>query len=71
MIGVIERTSEDLDKEAKELFQQCKPLLDKGMPFYKAVRTVKGISESSNFANNSWYKRFRAYAKSQGYKPLR
>ncbi len=71
MIGVIERTSDDLDKETKELFQQCKPLLDKGTGFYSAIRQVKGLNKSSNFGNSSWYKRFRAYAESQGYKPLR
>ena len=49
MIKVIERTSEDIDKETQELFQQCKPYLDKGMGFYKACRIVRNIPETSAF----------------------
>ena len=70
-IRVIERTNEDIDKETQELFQQCKPYLDKGMGFYKACRIVRNIPETSAFGNRSWYKRFKDYAISQGYKPLR
>lgn len=68
---IVERSSQDIDNETKQLFDDCKPLLDKGMGFYAAIRQVKGLTPSSNFGNNSWYKRFRAYAESQGYKPLR
>lgn len=68
---VIERTSAQIDEETKELFEQCKPYLDKGIGFHKACRIVKNIPETSSFGNNSWYKRFRDYAISQGYKPLR
>ncbi len=69
--NVIERTSSDVDQETKELFEKCKPYLDKGMGFYETIRLVKNIPETSYFGGNSWYKRFREYAKTQGYKPLR
>lgn len=70
-IRIIERTNEDIEKETQQLFQQCKPYLDKGYGFYAAIRKVKGLSESHNFTHLAWYKRFRDYAISQGYKPLR
>ena len=70
-IKVVERTTADVDEETKELFEQCKPYLDDGLGFYDALRIVKNIPETSCFGNRSWYKRFKAYAKTQGYKPLR
>ena len=68
---IIERTQKDIENETKELFEQCKPYLDKGYGFYRAVSTVKGLPNTNNFGNQAWYKRFRDYAVSQGYKPLR
>lgn len=68
---VIERTQEDIDQETKELFLACQPYLDKGLGFYKTLRIVKNIPETSSFGNSSWYRRFREYAKSQGYYPKR
>ena len=68
---IIERTSKEVDQEAVELYEACKPLLDKGMTLYQAVRIVKRIRGSSNFGSNAWYKRFRDYAISQGYERKR
>ena len=68
---VIERTKEYIEQETIDLFKECKPYLDKGYGFYRAIRIVKNIPASTNFGNNSWYKRFRDYAVSQGYQPLR
>ena len=68
---VIERTTKDIEKETQELFQSCKPYLDQGYGFHAAIRKVKGLSESYNFGGLSWYKRFRDYAVSQGYRPKR
>lgn len=68
---VIERTTEDMENETRELFLSCKPYLDKGYGFYAAIRKVKGLSDSSNFGSLTWYKRFRDYAVSQGYHPKR
>jgi hypothetical protein len=71
MINVIERTNQDIDNETRELFLACKPYLDEGKGFYESCRIVRNIPKTSCFGNRSWYKRFRAYAISQGYKPLR
>ncbi len=67
---IIERTNADIEQETIDLFNECKPYLDKGYGFYPALRIVKNIPESSAFGNRSWYKRFRKYAESQGYRPL-
>jgi hypothetical protein len=68
---IIERSTDDVDQETLELFNACKPYLDKGMGFYQAIRTVKNIPETSYFGGTSWYKRFREYAATQGYHPKR
>ena len=70
-ITVIERTSAETDKEAEELFLKAKPYLDKGYGFYKSVQLAKGLNHNTGFGNRGWYKRFKAYAESQGYKQLR
>ena len=64
---IIERTSAEVEQEAVDLYDACKPLLDKGMTLYQAVRVVKRIIGSSNFGSNAWYRRFRDYALEQGY----
>ena len=70
--NILEESSQYLKgSQIMELFQQCKPYLDKGMGFYKACRIVRNIPSTSCFGNRSWYKRFRDYAIAQGYKPLR
>ena len=68
---VIERTTKDIDQETRDLFNECRPYLDQGYGFYDAIRLVKGLPETNGIGSRSWYKRFREYAKSQGYKPLR
>lgn len=35
---VIERTQEDIEQETIDLFNECKPYLDKGYCFYRTVR---------------------------------
>ena len=64
---VIERTTQDIENETIALFNECKPYLDKGYGFCSAVRKVKGLRDSQNFASLSWYKRFREYALAKGY----
>lgn len=70
-ITVVERSTSDVDKETVELFEECKPYLDKGWGFYKTLRHVKNIPETSCFGNLAWYRRFREYAATQGYYPQR
>ena len=70
-IRVITQTTAERNQETQELFQQCKPYLDEGKGFYESCRIVRNIPSTSCFGNRSWYKRFKSYAISQGYKPLR
>ena len=70
MIKVIEKTTQQRKEETVELFNEVKPLLDEGIPFYKAVKKVKNLSHFG-FANQAWYREVRDYAKSQGYEPRR
>ena len=68
---IIERTDTDIDNETRLLFNECKPYLDKGYGFYKTLKIVKDLPETGGIGNRSWYKRFREYAISQGYHPLK
>ena len=66
---IIERSSKDIENETIALFNECKPYLDKGYSFTRTIRIVKDItSEGSGFTNLAWYKRFKEFAISQGYK---
>ena len=66
-IIVIEQTTEERKQETKELFEQIKPLLDKGMIYSNAVRKVKGMPENSSRSSQAWYKELIAYGETQGY----
>ena len=71
MITVIEQTTNETNQETRELYEACKPLLDRGATLYEAVRTIKRIHGSSNFGNQAWYRRFRDYAIENGYERKR
>lgn len=58
-----------MDNETIQLFNELKPLLDKGMSLYPAARKVKGLTDTSGMGGQQWFKRLRAYAISQGYMP--
>ena len=68
---VVERSSEEIENETVELFNTCKPYLDKGMGFYETLKLVKNLPTTGGIGARSWYKRFREYAASQGYYPTR
>ena len=65
MNGVIERTTDDIDSETIELFNEIKPLIDNGYSICRAVKTVKNLTSVNT--GLSWYKRIREYTISQGY----
>ena len=71
MITITERTTQEIEQETIDLYDACKPLLEKGFTLYQAIRTVKGIPGRTNFGSQAWYKRFSDYALSQGYTPKR
>ena len=51
----------------QKLFEQVKPLLEKGFSYSGAVRKLKGLPKNHNFANMAWYKELLEYGESQGY----
>ena len=65
MIGVIERSAADVDKETKELFQQIEPLIQQGHSICNAVKTIKNMSSVNT--KLGWYRRIKEYTISQGY----
>ena len=66
-LNVIQMTTEDRLNETKKLFEQVKPLLEKGFSYSGAVRKLKGLPKNHNFANMAWYKELLEYGESQGY----
>ena len=67
-ITVIEQTTAERKKETVTIFNEIKPLLDNGVPFYKAVKSVKNLKHDG-FLRQAWYKELKQYAKTQGYTP--
>jgi len=63
---IVEKSSAERDQEDRELFDEIKPLLDKGLTIRKAVREVKGLNHNS-FTNQDWYKRVYEIGVSNGY----
>ena len=68
---ILERTTQEVDQETQELFQKCKPYLDQGIGFYKTLQIVLDLPTTTGIGSRSWYHRFRDYALTQGYRPLR
>jgi len=64
---IIERTQKDLHNETIQLFQQIKPLLDKGESYHSACKLVRNTSTIGS--THAWYKRLLKYGESQGYPP--
>ena len=62
---VIEMTTAEREQEIVDLFNEIKPLLDKGCTYNKALRRVKNLSSLNT--NNAWYKNVIKYGESQGY----
>ena len=65
-ITVISQTTTERQQETIELFQKCKPYLDKGETLSNAVQKVLQ-RHHNRFYNQAWYKELREYAYSQGY----
>jgi hypothetical protein len=65
-LKVVEQSTVERYQETVQLFEEIKPLLDKEVPFYRAVMQIKGINHLG-FLRQRWYKDLRNYAESKGY----
>ena len=61
---IIERSNEDMVDEIKEMFEQCKPYLEKGYGIVYAVQSALGINPANNA---SWFKNLKKYCWEKGY----
>lgn len=66
-ITIVSQSTKERNKETKELFNQIKPLLDKGMIYSKAIKIVKGLPEDYSLTRRAWYHDLLNYGESQGY----
>lgn len=66
MITLISQTTTERQAETVQLFDEIKPLLDSGIPFYRAIKKVKNIHHNG-FLGQAWYRELRDYAETQGY----
>lgn len=62
---IIERSMSDRLRETKELFEQVKPLLDKGYSYNQAVIKVKKIPGVNT--RSGWFKDLIEYGEEMGY----
>ena len=67
MIKIISQTTKEREEETIELFNEIKPLLDKGYSYSLAVRTVKNIP-TIYVSNYKWFKEVVKYGETQGYR---
>lgn len=62
---IIERTTEDLQQETIELFNEIKPLLDQGESYHSAIKKIKKLTSPNS--KLGWYQRLIQYGETQGY----
>lgn len=69
-ITVISQNTQERENETKQLFEKCKPYLDRGETLSNAVQKVEN-RKHNKFNNQAWFKELRKYAYQQGYKGKR
>ena len=67
-ITVISQTTAERRQETRELFEQVRPLLDKGMIYSKAVQVVMGFPDIRSCVHRAWFRDLVEYGESQGYR---
>ena len=69
MITVIEQSTDERKQETQELFEQIRPLLDKGYSYMTACVMVGRCKDNlkNNYYTNGWFHDLKEFGKSQGY----
>ena len=66
-ITVVSQTTSEREEETKELFEQCKELMNEGYTLNQAVRKIKNLNYHS-LTKRAWYRDLKEYAETQGVK---
>ena len=66
-IKVISQSTGERENETRELFEEIRPLLDKGYSYSRAVRQVKNM-KTIYVTHYRWFKDLIKYGESQGYR---
>lgn len=64
-MGIVERNTNERNMETVSLFNQVKPLLEKGYSYHLAVKKIKNTNSLNT--NNAWFRELIEYGESQGY----
>ena len=64
-IRVISQTTAERQQETRDLFEACRPYLEKGMSLRKAVHQATDRRVSNT--RNGWFVELKEYAETQGY----
>ena len=69
MIKVIEQSTDERNEETKNLFEQIKPLLDKGHTYMGACVIIGRVPEKNRhrYYNVAWFKELKDYGSKCGY----
>ena len=69
MIKVIEQSTAERNEETKQLFEQIKPLLDKGHTYMSACIEIGRVPLKSRhrYYTMAWFRELKEYGATQGY----
>ena len=67
-IKIIETSTEERYMETKQLFNEIKPLLDKGYSYASALKKVGRLKSNQGVKHVAWGRDVIEYGESQGYK---
>lgn len=67
MMAIIETSTSERMRLARETFELIKPLLDDGYIYSRAVKKVKGLYPNYSLGDKAWFRDIIEYGESQGY----
>lgn len=67
MITVIEQNTAERDEETRMLFEQIRPLLDKGYSYNSALQKIGRITTQKSYHSTGWFKELKKYGETKGY----